>query len=452
MEDGLKIENRPGWSRALWRHAAVSQVAALVLGGESFAKALRQASNMHFADGDGMMRKASNRSLRRWYSGFQKKGIEALFDPPRSRKTTGLSEDFISFLQIEKEQDHDASIPEVIARAKERSIIGNIDEVDRTTVYRAALRLNLPILRRKSNEATTMRPFAFEHRMMMVLCDGKKFRAGIHARKRTAIMFIDDSSRKILGCAVGPEETKELFLKVLYQVLSKYGRFSAAFLDNGSGFKSLDAMKVFANLKIPLIYGTKGYAEGHGKIERFNSTITNDLLRGLRKPGVDPKCSALDMRLNHYIKERYNVRYNDGVEAIPNEFFSNDTRPLDFFGSDQELRRAFVITEDRKVKRDNVLRYRGGAYEVPLGYTGRRITMYRDILDDKVYMMHEGKQLTLAPPDLSVNSREKRPGIKKTKQTRGIINTAANMHFERDFAPIVDCDGGFPKPHPKTED
>lgn len=286
----------------------------------------------------------------------------------------------------------------------------------------------------------------------MLLCDGKKFRAGTQARKRTAIIFIDDASRKVLGSAVGPEETKELFLKLLYRVISRYGRFGAAFLDNGSGFKSLDARKVFANLKIPLIYGTKGYAEGHGKIERFNSTITQDLLRGLRKPDVDPRCPALEMRLQHYIRERYNPRFNEGVDAIPNDFFSNDTRPLDFFESDEELRRAFVITEDRKVKRDNVIRYRSVAYEVPLGYTGRRVTLYRDILEDKIYMMHEGRQLTLMPPDLGANAREKRPAAQKPKQPRGIITTAANIHFERDYASIVDRDGGYSINNQQTED
>lgn len=450
----MKIHDQPGWSRALMRYSAVSHVEAYVLGGQTLAKAVARVCQQDSASPKDESRRLSRSSLYEWYRSYKKGGMDALFDAPMPKRGSGLPQVFIDYLCSEKRNDPDASIPEVIARAREQGIISATELVDRTTVFRAARQLDLPMLRRKKAEATTMRPFAYEHRMMMVLCDGKHFRAGASRLKRVALFFIDDATRYLLGVSVGFSESAEFFLESLYQVIQTYGRMDALYMDRGPGFKADDTEKVLANLKIPLIHGQSGYPEGRAKIERFNSTVTQDVMRGLQKPEIDPSRTALDLRLRHYINERYNLRYHSNVHAKPKDLFDQDIKPLSFPESNEELRRAFVLSEPRKVRRDNIIHWDGLVYETPLGYAGRTVTIYRDLLSRKIWLLHNGEAVVLHPPDLGLNAREIRKQETRGKSPSGPVVTAAEMHFNRDFSPIVGHDGGYSqnnetKEHPK---
>ena len=44
--------------------------------------------------------------------------------------------------------------------------------------------------------------------------------------------------------------------------------------------------------------------------------------------------------------------------------------------SEAALRRAFILTEERKVRSDNVISWEGVVYEVPLGYAGRWVKAF----------------------------------------------------------------------------
>lgn len=435
MENGGERD----FERALERFAAVSQVVALVLSKESLSRAIIKVSKMQ----QNSHKSISRATLYRWHKAYTTQGFEGLFDEPRTLKGSGLDSDFLDFLKSEKNKDPGASIPEVIARARELGVVDREGAINRSTVYRAARSLNLPIFRRKKAEATTMRPFAYEHRMIMVLCDGKHFRAGASGAKRVALIFIDDATRYVLDIFVGFTEDAAFFLRSLHKVLENFGHMGSLYLDHGPGFTASDTKKVFGSLKIPFIYGKVRYPEGHAKIERFNSTITQDLLRGLHKPDIDPSCSALELRLRHYIRERYNRKFHSGLNAIPEETFQHDTKPLHFPLTSDELKRAFVVTETRLVRRDNVINWNGSVFEVPLGHSGRKLTVYRDLIGQKIWILHHGEAFELHPPDLALNARERRASSAAPEQLRGPITTAAEIHFNRHFRPIVGEDGGF---------
>jgi putative transposase len=444
----MKDMSDPGWKRALMRYDVVMYVDMLVQMGSSLSSAIKKASQKRFKshDHDGEERRHSESSIYRWYSLFKKSGIDALFDRPHLLRGSSLSPDFLSFLKEEKTQDPEASIPEVIERARQKNVISESAGIDRTTVYRAARHLNLPIMRRRRCEATNMRPFAFEHRMMMVLCDGKVFRAGPRGLKRTALFFIDDATRYILDVFVGTSESTLFFLRSLLTIILNFGVMSRLYLDRGPGFKSHDTKKVLANIGIPLILATADYPEGRAKIERFNGTVTQDVLRGLNKPEIDPSCEALELRLRHYCRKRYNTHPHSGISnRSPEKFFLNDDRPLSFPHSEEELRRMFFVTTTPKVRRDNVVCDGGRIYEVPLGYTGCRVTIYRDVLLEKIFMLHNGEFMELQPPDLGANAREKRAKLQKNNDVGscGPVTTAAEMHFNKEFTTIVSDDGGF---------
>lgn len=289
----------------------------------------------------------------------------------------------------------------------------------------------------------------------MILCDGKHFRAGITRKRRVALFFLDDATRMILGVKVGTAESAQLFLQGLYLVISTHGRMSAIFLDNGSGFTADDTTNVLRKLDILFIHGTVAYPEGHGKIERFNQTAQEQILRLLdNNPEVDPSCTALDLRIKHYLSNQYVHTPHEGLnKETPWSRFHNDKRPLRFFEDQHKIRQAFILHETRRVSADNCVSFQSIAYEIPPGHAGETLSLRRNSLDDSLSILHRGKIVTLSAVDLYTNARDKRTISKKTEEVRKQLpKSSAQLSYDKEVKPIIDADGGFSAPNPTKED
>ena len=225
---------------AIKKFGAISIIEAYINLGLSLGEAIAKASKNEFIRDDGTKFTVSRASLYRWYNSFKAKGLTGLCNMSRPLRRVALPEEFLRFLINEKQSDHEASIPEIIGRAKVSKIIDENMAISRTTVYRTARSLNLPLLRRDKSDATYMRPFSYEHRMMMVMCDGKHFRAGAARLKRVAFFFIDDATRYVLDAFVGYSENSNFFLTSLFKVISNFGFMSTLYFDNGSAFSADD--------------------------------------------------------------------------------------------------------------------------------------------------------------------------------------------------------------------
>ena len=400
-------------SRALYRYSVVSQVVAQIASGVGRAAAIGSVCAQTHATPGGSCERVRPRTLYRWLAAFEADGVGGLEFGGSTRKLAAssvvLPEDFIAFLVVEKRKDRPASIPELIRRARERGILKSTQAVHRSTVYRACKRLGLPLARCRHAKDRDSRRFAYPHRMDMVLCDGKHFRAGSQRQKRVALVFLDDATRRVLHVVVGTSETKELFLRGLFECIAKHGFMDAVFVDNGPGFVADDTLTVFAGLDILLIHGEAGYKEGHGKVERFNRTIKADVLRGLdRNPDVDPDCGALELRLRHYTEHVYAHRPHEGLGGdTPRQRFDADPKKLRFPASTQALRDKFEVHLERRVTNDHIVSIDSTLYEVPRGYAGRKVTVRRRVLEGSIVFSHQSKAIVLRPVDLAANARTK---------------------------------------------
>lgn len=434
-----------GRDTSVARYVAVSQVLSRQASGMTLSEALNEVAKSPIRDLDGRMIRVSPRTLRRWVAQFKQHGLDGLW--PKSRKTSAvsksLSADLIHFLRSEKETDPDASIPEILRRAELDGIITK--PVSRVSTWRAARRMNLAIFADKGPKNKDMRRFSYPHRMQMVLADGKHFRAGIKKRKRVVMTFIDDSTRFALSAVVGTSENTRLFVRGLYRAVSKWGRFSTLFVDNGSAFKN-DAAILCARLNIAFIHGTAGYPEGHGKIERYHGTLTQDLLRTFNgNPEIDPLESALELRIEHYLTTRYNRHAHESLEGeTPEERFLKDSLELRVESDADSLRRHFVIKEARKVSRDNIVSVDDIPYEMPKGHAGRRVDVFRHLLDETVSVILEGRHVFLSPVDLNLNALSKRAHAEKKSDLGAPVRSSATRAFLRDYKPLVDSDGNYP--------
>lgn len=294
---------------ALFRYQVVSLVRARLLGGGRRADAVREVAALDHALPGGRLRRVSVRSVYRWLASYESGGFVALED--KTRETVAgsrvLSRALLDFLVETRSEDKRASIPELLRRAKACGVLQDLSSVDRSTVFRTLTRLGVPTGRTKNERGRDMRRFAYEHRMELVLADGKHFRAGASRTKRVAVFFLDDATRFGLHVVVGASESAELFLRGFNEVLRAHGRMGILYLDHGPGFVATAVAEVCHRLEIALVHGESRYPEGHGKVERFNQTAGRAVLRALDgRADVDAACAALELRIGHWLREVYN--------------------------------------------------------------------------------------------------------------------------------------------------
>ena len=208
---------------------------------------------------------------------------------------------------------------------------------------------------------------------------------------------------------VGPSESSLLFLRGLFETILAHGLMDSIFVDNGSGFIAQDSIDVLRKLAVLFIHGTAGYPEGRGKSERFNRTVWELFLRLVDgNPEIDPSCAALELRLNHFLTHQYNMTPHESLKNTPWACFHDDVKPLRFPESEDRLRQAFVLHARRRVSKDNVISFDGLQYEVIRGHAGCQVTLHRNILDNTISIIHQGRLVRLSALDKHKNARDKR--------------------------------------------
>ena len=431
---------------ALFRFRVVSEVQTRVARGEVRADAIRQTvAHMHLGP-DHTSRRIGLRSVYRWLAAYREHGLARLENRPRTTMTDGvLDPALVLFLIDQKTEDPRASVPQLLLRAVTAGLLSDVREVNRVTAWRALKRRHIDTRRRP--KVRDQRRFAYPNRLQMVLCDGKHFRAGKARAKRVALFFIDDATRYIPTVVVGTSETAELFLRGLHQLLLSAGRVDGMYVDLGSGFDNHDVHSVLAKLDIAHVLGTAGYPEGRGKIERFNLTAQEALLRHLSADDVDPNCTALELRIAYYLRHEYNVGPHEALKGglTPQRRFESDERPLTPYEDRDALRQHFFVEVERRVTNDHVISIDSRHWEVPRGLARQRVVVRQDVFDPlHLRLTHEGRSIRLSEVDLAANARDHRarpdPHVPDTPTTsKGAALTAA----ERDMAAITQSDGGF---------
>lgn len=435
--------------RALQRYQAISTVMLRTARGDSLRKACACVAKMEFFDTD-MKRSVSfsESSLRRWVKAFETGGLDALQVQGRHRPQQALSAAALEAIRAEKMKDAGASIPEVIRRVVIRLNLDKSSPLSRTTVWRAVSRMGLPTGPvSEAGDPGNVRAFEFAHRMQCVLCDGKHFTVGPTHVKRVVFIWIDDASRKVIDLAVGTAESKELFIRVLFRSVLRVGVADRVFLDRGPGFRASDSALVCARLNMHLILGTEGYPEGRGKIERFNKTLKNDVLRTWEKSRDTPTdIASLELRLRHYCFEVYNKRPHKSLNGLsPDERWLRDALPLQPV-SEEQLRSACLVSRSRRVSTHHLVSVSGKLLEMPLGTAGTMVILEEDLLSGSVFFTHNGKRIQLQPPDKVANAHERRTGRHSPadpKNDRPLPPSAADLSFLQDHMPITDEHGGF---------
>ena len=452
MEQDFDLVTDP---QAAFRFLLVSRVRAETGAGRPVTETVRRVAAQTHVDFSGARRRVAARTLFRWLAAWDEEGLAGLARKPRklTEGSTVLPEKLLHFAKREKEDDPQASVPELIRRARMLGIVEEGVPLDRSTLYRALRRMGVTTKRRKTSGGREKRRFAWPHRLQLVLADGKHFRVGPKRLKRVALFYLDNATRMGLDVIVGTSESTVLFLTGLHLVLRRYGKPVVVYLDGGPGFVSEDTARVLGHLGTHLVIGTRRYPEGHGAVERFNRTAKAGVLRHLDgRPDVDPAPGALTLRLRHWLRTVYNRSPHEFLDgATPEQRFLADERPLRLPRSDEDLDARFFVTETRKVSKDHLVPLDGVDYETPAGHADTRVTLYRHVLRGTVHLLHEGRLVKLHPVDLAENAKNRRARKAKELPPAAPTRGAADLAFTSDFGPVVNADGGFTDPTEKEE-
>ena len=155
-------------------------------------------------------------------------------------------------------------------------------------------------------------------------------------------------------------------------------------------------------------------------------------------------CLDATLRIEHYLKVDYNRRVHASLSGkTPEERFLGDDLALRPVVEPEILRQHFLITDRRKVSRDNVIMVKRVAYEVPRGHAGKWIDVSRHLLDRTVAIMHEGRLVQLAKVDKILNATSRRGCPAAELLAPRPVKTAATMAFEQDHQPLVGDAGDF---------
>lgn len=452
---------------ALLRYQVVCAVVAREHAGDLRADAIAEVAERTFVGHNGAVRRPASRTIYRWLLAFEQSGVAGLEPAARPHIETSrvVPQPLLAFVAEQKRTDPAASMPELLRRAAHLGLIASTSDVAHSSLHRACERAGIATSRRKTAKVRDSRRFEYPNRMMMLLCDGKHFRAGAGRLKRVALFFLDDCSRFGIHVIVGTAESVELFLLGFFEVVLRVGLPVACYFDKGPGFTGNGTVAVLARLGVILIHGEAGYPEGRGKIERFNRTVLDAVLRNDNgRADIDPSPAALQRRLAHWLEHSYNQTPHEslpvphgpsGAWQTPWQRFSSDPRPLQMANSLAELRTMFVLEHSRDVSNDHVVSFEAVNYEVPRGLAGQRVRLFFHLLDRTLLLPDPagtGRLLQLAPVDLAANARARRgkdheSALHRNDETQPVPpKSAADMAFARDLSPMVGPDGGFADP------
>jgi transposase InsO family protein len=210
------------------------------------------------------------------------------------------------------------------------------------------------------------------------------------------VVMIDDATSRVLA-RFYPAETTEAYMDLLGRYLRKHGRMRAMYVDGDSIFRSEDRHpedpqplltqfgRALEELEIKLIRA--GSPQAKGRVERFNGTAQDRLVKELRLAGASTLAEA-----NKVLEKVFLPWFHRRCTVAPES--PNDAhQPLD---RSMDLKAILSIQHKRMVTNDYTIRFQNQLYQllpppVP-GLRGGRVTVEKR-LDGSLQLRFKGQYL-----------------------------------------------------------
>jgi len=402
---------------AIFRHAIIGALAIREgLAHGELAEGLRQiASQTHRPPDAVRTRHFSVATLERWLYAYKKGGLEALRPSARSDRGRGreLAPELRELLLDIRREFPTASVPLILTTLTTdgRLDAGSVSAATIRRLYRQEGLTRLAAKKEDQGSKTrlrwqTMRPDALWHGDV---CHGPTLVVG---DKRTPVRvhaLLDDHARYVVALRVVSTEREQDMLDLLVSALRTHGKPEALYLDNGATYRGDTLRLLCARLGISLLHARPYDAEARGKMERFWLTMRRQVL---------DYCTGLaslhdvQVRVLAWLDTHYHRAPHAGLMGkTPANVYLPEAREVERV-DEAALKKALVVTETRKVRRDTTVSIEGRTYELDRGWlAGRIIDVFWSALEDPIapWAEHEGKRYELHLVDPERNATRKRP-------------------------------------------
>jgi hypothetical protein len=221
--------------------------------------------------------------------------------------------------------------------------------------------------------------------------------------------LLDDHARYVVALRVVSTELEQDMLNLLVAALHTHGAPDALYLDNGSTYRGDTLQLLCARLGISLLHAKPHDPQARGKMERFWLTLRRQVLdycTGLSS------LHDIQVRLSAWLDMHYHQAPHGGLMGrTPMDVYLPETREIDCI-DEAVLRKALVVTETRKVRRDTTVSIEGRVFELDRGWlAGRIVDVSWSALDKPIrpWAEYEGKRFELHPVDAEKNASRARP-------------------------------------------
>ncbi|WP_391203641.1 DDE-type integrase/transposase/recombinase [Psychrobacillus sp. L4] len=341
-------------------------------------------------------RKIAAKTIQEWLLHYRRNGFEAL--KPKKRADRGNSrrlspDDQDHLLEIRKKSLH-MPVSVFYEQLIERGEI-NKAQISYSTINRLLKKHNLI---GKSILATPERK-RFAHDKVNVLWQGDLSHGPyLSSNKKSVktflVAYIDDCSRLIPYAQFFTSEKFDGLRIVTKEALTRRGKPTIIYADNGKIYRSETLQYACAQLGITLAHTQPYDPQSKGKIERFFKTVQTRFYPLLK---TDPVHSVeeLNERFWHWLEKDYHRKVHASLDGkTPHEVFQAQLNQLTFLEDTSLLETIFLKREQRKVKADSTITLNKQLYEVPNRFIGTSIDVRLD--ENGVYVFEDGKKVAEA--------------------------------------------------------
>jgi transposase InsO family protein len=360
-------------------------------------------------------RRYSVPTLERWYYAYREGGLPALRPVPRADRGRAreLTPEQRQLLCDIRREHPSASAPLILRTlVADGRLAGGA--VSPSTVARLFREQGLDrTAYRKGDAGKTRlrwqaeRPGALWHGDV---CHGPALLVGGKTKPLRIHALLDDASRYVVALEAHHTEREVDMLGLLVAALRRHGAPDALYLDNGATYTG-DGLRVGCErLGITLIHARPYDPQARGKMERF--------WRQLREACLDhagrlTSLHDVQVRLGAFLDQHYHHAPHAGLLGkTPASVWdgSEADRHADRVTED-DLRRAMIVRERRRVRRDTTVSVDGRVFQLDQGFlAGRVVTLaYALVGDTPPWVEHDGQRFALCPVDVVDNGKTRRP-------------------------------------------
>lgn len=369
---------------ALWRLGVLGALVSARLEHGDRAVLIHQIAARVHQMPDGTLVELSPHTIESWYYAHKHGGFEALYPCTRSDcgQSRSIAPEVAELILRAKREKPRRSIRRII-RLLERASKVVPGTLSRSSVHRL-LKLAGISARPVRGPSAERRSFLAEHAGDLWVGDALHGPRVIAPDGRVCKSYllsqIDNATRFIVHSYFALSEDACAQEYGLKQAILKYGLPRAYYVDRGPAYIATSLRFICAELGIHLLHAGVQDAEAKGVIERWHRTWREEV--GDELPQTPLALDELNAKHWAWLGAEYHARVHDTTERAPREHMLAEVAEIRAVPRGIDLDEVFLHRDERVVRKDGTVRFRGGLLEVRADLGQKRVELRFDPTDE----------------------------------------------------------------------